>query len=241
MFQAIVLAGGQGKRMGSTLPKVLHKVGDKTMLEKIVEKVLSYGAYKVYVVSGNNSILFKNVLFKLILSYEGKAEIVFVEQIPPQGTGHAVQCCLPYLENSNQVLILNGDTPLIDTCISEMILSATPTLLVTELDNPKSYGRVIVDKNGYFSKIIEEKDADEETRNVNLVNCGVYWLDTAELFNLVPKLKNNNAQNEYYLTDICEMMIEPLHLLKVPKEKQFELINVNTQEDLKKVNELICL
>lgn len=241
MFQAIVLAGGQGKRMGSNLPKVLHKVGYKTMLEKIVEKVLFYGAYKVYVVSGNNSELFKNVLNNLILSYEGKAEIVFVEQIPPQGTGHAVQCCLPYLDNSNQVLILNGDTPLIDSCINEMILCPTPTLLVTELDNPKSYGRVLVDKNGYFSKIVEEKDADEETKKVNTVNCGVYWVDASDLFNLIPKLKNNNAQNEYYLTDICEMMIEPLHLLNVSKEKQFELINVNTQEDLKKVNELFSL
>lgn len=234
-FQTIIMAGGEGKRMCSSIPKVLHKVGNKTMLEHIVEKVSSMNCSYCMVVSGRYIEQFRSVLGGM--NIEHRTSIHYVEQIPPRGTGDAVRCCLPHLKPDLPVLIINGDTPLIDTCLGTFITYPKPCLMITELENPAGQGRIVTDATtGHFIRIIEERDADVATKEIKLVNCGVYWLTPDDLHRTIPHLKNNNAQGEYYLTDICEQLANTLSLYVVPPQLQYELHNVNTPNDLVYVN-----
>jgi bifunctional UDP-N-acetylglucosamine pyrophosphorylase/glucosamine-1-phosphate N-acetyltransferase len=227
-LQVIILAGGEGKRMNSHIPKVLHKLNGKTMLECVVNSVIrNCDPDKILVVSGHNAELFKNELQNVNFK-----NILFIPQTPPRGTGDAVRVCLPYLQNGS-ILILNGDTPLIDTSIKSIVSNGTPSLMVMNLDNPFGQGRVVVEDN-MFKKIVEEKDATDNEKTIKTVNCGVYYLDTETIENTIPKLNCNNMQNEFYLTDICEMISDDLKLYILPIEKHQELLNVNTQEDLSK-------
>jgi bifunctional UDP-N-acetylglucosamine pyrophosphorylase/glucosamine-1-phosphate N-acetyltransferase len=165
-------------------------------------------------------------------------------QLNPQGTGHAVLMSLPFLKNY-KTLIVNSDTPLIDSCLHEIILKEPPCIMVTQLDNPSGQGRIIMkmneDGNFIFSKIVEEKDATKEEKKIKFVNCGIYFLESKHLKETIPFLTNNNAQKEYYLTDIFEKLNEKFHLYFLPREKQYQILNVNTPEDLEKAIEYsIC-
>jgi GNAT superfamily N-acetyltransferase len=129
------------------------------------------------------------------------------------------------------VLILNGDTPLIKHTLVQFMKMPQPALMVTQLDNPKGQGRII-QIDGAFDRIVEEKDANEDEKLVQLVNCGVYSLTAQDIHKHVPCISNLNAQHEYYLTDICAMLKSTLNLYNVPREQQYELVNVNTQAEL---------
>ncbi len=231
---AIIMAGGEGKRMQSSLPKVLHKVLDEPMIVKIIKKVSELDVKKVYVVCGNAMEQIRTVVNE---HFSEGIDIQFVHQPIARGTGDAIKCCLPYIQDDNvDVLILNGDTPLINTTLDTCVKSPTPSLMVTHLANPFGNGRIITDKKGSFLRIVEQKDATEDERKVTLVNCGVYYISSQDLLEYIPQLSCNNAQNEYYLTDICEFLKENLAIVEVPTESQYELINVNSPDDLQKAN-----
>lgn len=237
-MQVIVLAGGEGKRMKSTVPKVLHKVGDKSMLERVIDASCAVGSEKtrIYVVAGKNEEIFRSELGE-------RDNIYYVPQIPPRGTGHAVSECLPYLsreiDGDFPVLIVNGDTPLLGECLHEMVKTcAPPSFMVTHLENPVGQGRVITDEHGHFVKIVEEKDATPAEREINLVNCGIYYMNKKHLDKTIPNLSCDNAQNEYYITDICEMLKNDITLFELRKNDQWQVMNVNTPEELEKANNL---
>jgi bifunctional UDP-N-acetylglucosamine pyrophosphorylase/glucosamine-1-phosphate N-acetyltransferase len=235
MFQCIVLAGGDGKRMKSNIPKVLHKIGNKTLLEMVLNKVIHLGARRVIVVSGKNRELFRDAMLYKVPN--DKCEVVFIDQIPALGTAHAVKQCLKMLYYNAPTLIINADTPLIDDCLDEMLsYSRIPSIMVAQVDDPTGYGRVI-QHGGIVRKIVEEKDTTESTKNIKLVNCGIYLVNSDTLTEVIPKIKNNNAQNEYYLTDLCSFV--KFNYFCIPREKQYQLININTPDDLDRAKDFI--
>ena len=229
---AIIMAGGEGKRMNSSIPKVLHCIIDEEMIVSIVRKVISLNVSKIFIVCGRHIDIIKESINKRIANNNNKCEIVFVQQIVPLGTGDAVKQCLPYISNNVNILILNGDTPLIDNSLDEFVKLETPCLMVSNLNNPFGQGRIICDEHGNFNRIVEEKDANEEEKKVKLVNCGVYHVSGDQLLKYIPLIDNVNAQKEYYLTDLCKFIKDDLHLFVLPQNLQYELMNVNTQKEL---------
>jgi NDP-sugar pyrophosphorylase family protein/predicted GNAT family N-acyltransferase len=237
---AIVMAGGEGKRMKSSIPKVLNEVGGQPMISRIVSKVALIGVKKVLIVCGK----FEREIKQAIEKTTCNIEVVYVKQYIPLGTGDAIKQTLPYLPHMNDnvdVLIINGDTPLINMTLDGFIKCKSPSLMVTSLDNPKGQGRICQNPTtGSFERIVEEKDATDEEKNIQLINCGVYLVSSNDLQRYVPLITDNNAQSEYYLTDICGMMKDTLSLYELPKELQYELINVNTVEDLHTAQVFLC-
>lgn len=236
----VIMAGGLGKRMKSDLPKVLHKVMDKPMLVHVIERALEIKPIKIYIVVGKYMPIIKDTLYH----YDMLDYVEFINQPEALGTGHAIQCCRPYLyqhEYSN-TLILSGDVPLIKTeTIKNMIKNMEHArIMCTILENPTGYGRII-EKEGKFEKIVEEKDCNDKERKCQKTNAGIYTFDTITLCKYLPLLSNDNAQGEYYLTDIVEIIktkedVE-IELYEMPVEKQIELTGVNTKEQLEKLNE----
>jgi bifunctional N-acetylglucosamine-1-phosphate-uridyltransferase/glucosamine-1-phosphate-acetyltransferase GlmU-like protein len=229
---AIIMAGGEGKRMNSNIPKVLHCVIDEEMIVSIVRKVISLNISKIFVVCGRHINIIKQTINKRIANENNQCEIVFVQQIVPRGTGDAIKYCLPYINKNVNILILNGDTPLIDNSLDEFIKLETPCLMVSQLENPFGQGRIIRDANGNFNRIVEEKDANDEEKKVKLVNCGVYHVSAEQLLKYVPLISDENAQKEYYLTDVCKFIKDELNLFVLPQSFQYELMNVNTHKEL---------
>lgn len=229
---AIIMAGGEGKRMQSTVPKVLHQVLGEPMIVKILKKVIQLNVEVIYVVCGSALSKIQSTVCEYI---DKTNNIVFVNQSIARGTGDAIKHCLPHLMNKDvNVLILNGDTPLIDATIELFITTPVPALMVTHLDNPHGNGRIVRNDDGSFVGIVEEKDASMDEKKISLVNCGVYYISSNDLQKYIPMLTCNNAQNEYYLTDVCAFLKEKLNLVCIPKEFQYELINVNSPTDLAK-------
>lgn len=229
---AIIMAGGEGKRMNSNIPKVLHCIIDEEMIVSIIRKVISLNINKIYVVCGRHIDIIKESINKRIVNENNKCEIVFVQQTIPLGTGDAVKQCLPYINKDVNIIILNGDTPLIDNSLNEFLHLEAPCLMVSQLENPFGQGRIICDENGNFNRIVEEKDANEEEKKVKLVNCGVYHVSAEQLLKYIPLIDNVNAQKEYYLTDLCKFIKDDLQLFELPQNLQYELMNVNTQKEL---------
>ena len=240
----VIMAGGLGKRMNidesNILPKVLHKVKGKPMLLHVIETAISINPIDIYIIVGK----YKDVIEKEIGNYNLSKKIKYVIQEEPLGTGHAIQCCLPILQNINSnVIILSGDVPLISKKTLENLININNIkLMTTILDNPKGYGR-IVEKDNKFVKIVEDKDCDDFEREINKINSGIYSINSELICKYVMNLKNDNKQKEYYLTDIVEIIKEneniDIEMYNVPKEKQFELMGVNTIEQLNQLNNII--
>lgn len=240
----VIMAGGLGKRMNidesNILPKVLHKVKGKPMLLHVIETAISINPIDIYIIVGK----YKDVIEKEIGNYNLSKKIKYVIQEEPLGTGHAIQCCLPILQNINSnVIILSGDVPLISKKTLENLININNIkLMTTILDNPKGYGR-IVEKDNKFVKIVEDKDCDDFEREINKINSGIYSINSELICKYVMNLKNDNKQKEYYLTDIVEIIKEneniDVEIYNVPKEKQFELMGVNTIEQLNQLNNII--
>lgn len=237
----IIMAGGLGKRMRSTVPKVLHLFHNIPMLIRIIREAKKINPSKILIVVGK----YKDIIEKTIIEWENNMKgITFVIQEPANGTGHAIQCCVPDIKkyNLSQVLILNGDNPLIKSetmikMINQLNDKNKCCIMTTYLDRPYGNGRIILDKNNnIFNKIVEEKDCNDEEKKIKLVNSGLYSFNSYVLVDNIMKLNNNNAQNEYYLTDVMEIIKNNtktnINYIIHPKDKQYELIGVNTKEHL---------
>jgi bifunctional UDP-N-acetylglucosamine pyrophosphorylase/glucosamine-1-phosphate N-acetyltransferase len=197
---AIILAAGEGKRMRSELPKVLHLVGEKPMLVRVLETVRMVNPEKIVVVTGKHHQQIIQTLGKWMDIFG----VVFVEQSPALGTGHAVLCCLDQFTKDDRVLILNGDMPLLRSTVLRILLSheRINRVMTTKLENPTGYGRAIYDSRGEFRGIVEERDCREDEREIQEVNTGVYVFSGEVLHKCLPLLTNDNSQKEYYLTDV---------------------------------------
>ena len=199
-LQIIVLAAGQGTRMKSCYPKVLHKLAGKALLHHVVDTAKTLKPDSIYVVYGHGG--------DLIVQENFPDDVCLVEQKAQLGTGHAVSQVLPKLDDEAIVLVLYGDVPLVRTdTLADLVRNSESglSLLTVHLDNPKGYGRIIRDEHGSVVRIVEEKDASDKERLVSEVNTGILALNAKHLKSFLSQVKNENAQGEYYLTDIIEM------------------------------------
>ncbi len=200
----VILAAGMGKRMRSQLPKVLQPIAQKPMIDHVLDKALAIeGEHRIIVVVGHAADVVKNHL-------KDNHDIQFALQAEQLGTGHALMQALPLCEPDKPTLVLLGDVPLIETQTLETLIKEAGNelgLLTVKLDNPTGYGRIVRDANGAVCAIVEEKDADAEQRKINEVNTGIMVLPTNRLNEWLSALKNENAQGEYYLTDVIAMAV----------------------------------
>ncbi|MFT4060652.1 MAG: bifunctional UDP-N-acetylglucosamine diphosphorylase/glucosamine-1-phosphate N-acetyltransferase GlmU [Legionella sp.] len=199
----IILAAGQGKRMYSNAPKVLHQIAGKPMLARVVETAQQLNPTAIHVIYGHGGEQIKQSLPDL--------PVHWVHQAEQLGTGHAVMQALPHIPLQAQVLVLSADVPLIQVNTLKALVECSKTtdthqsvlaLLVACLDDPTGLGRIIRNNQGEVSAIVEEKDANEQEKNVKEIYTGICCAETADLAKWLPLLSNENAQNEYYLTDI---------------------------------------
>ncbi len=196
-LHVIILAAGEGKRMRSSTPKVLQPIAGRAMLEHVIATARALEARKIHVVHGHQS--------ALVRAHIGEHDdLIWVEQAQQLGTGHAVLQAMPNIPENARVLVLYGDVPLIDAdCLRPLIHNhGRLAVLVAELNDPSGYGRVLVDATGHVGAIVEQKDATAEQRQVKTVNTGLIAADSMSLASWLKRLRNENAQGEYYLTDI---------------------------------------
>lgn len=240
----IILAGGLGKRMNSTFPKVLHRINDKPMIYYVINSALNNGSQHILIIVGKYKDRIKEDIDYFFP--DNKNNIEYIDQDPPLGTGHAIQCAVPYLLKNQiplntNILILSGDVPLITEKTLEQLCSYPNTLLITKLEEPKGCGRIIFAKDKIV-KIIEEKDCTEEERQIQYVNCGIYNITMKTLLDTVPFISNQNKANEFYLTDFVDLAIEKNIELKyydLAPDDQYQVININTPADLVRANEIL--
>jgi bifunctional UDP-N-acetylglucosamine pyrophosphorylase/glucosamine-1-phosphate N-acetyltransferase len=202
MLNIVILAAGEGKRMRSRLPKVLHALAGKPLLEWVVRAVQGLANSQLYIVTGFASEQIHQQLNHL--------SITWIKQAERLGTGHAVTQAVPYLqEDHDKVLILFGDVPLISTASLESLLdvSADLVLATTEMADPSGLGRILRNAQGKVIGIIEEKDATSTQREINEVYAGIMLTTVAKLKKWLPQLSCDNAQQEYYLTDIVKIAV----------------------------------
>ena len=224
----IILAAGKGTRMRSNLPKVLQPLAGRPLLGHVIDTAKKLQADHIITIYGHGGALVQNAF--------AHEQIQWVEQAEQLGTGHAVQVTLPVLPREGVSLILSGDVP----CITEQTLKKlldvsreTQIGLVTlTLADATGYGR-IVRENGKIQAIVEHKDASEAQRQIQEINTGIYCVSNAKLHEWLPKLSNNNAQGEYYLTDIVAMAIaDGLEVASVEPALAFEVEGVNDRVQL---------
>lgn len=232
MKYAVIMAAGKGTRMQSSLPKVMHEVCGKTMIERLVETLNEAHADRVVSVVGYGHELVEKAM-------EGKCE--FALQEPQLGTGHAVMMAKQLDGLEGDTLVVNGDCPCIKKETFEMLYDALNdaemVVLTVKLEDAKSYGRIVKDENGNIEKIVEFRDCNEEQKLINEINTGIYAFKNTVLFENLRELKNNNNQKEYYITDLVEILKNKNYRVKAlvakdPKEVQ----GINDQNELAEAN-----
>lgn len=208
---AIILAGGEGKRMKSDKPKTLSQVLGKPMLLWVISALKNSGIDKICVVKGFKKECIEEFLDDLNNGSENP--IVSVYQSERLGTGHAVMMAKEFLsECDGNVVILNGDAPFMDSkTISDALkqheTGYAATVISAMVDNPTGYGRIVRDSNGGLKAIVEQKDADEATLKINEVNSGGFWFNASQLLSVLDRIKSNNKANEYYLPDAIKLLL----------------------------------
>lgn len=228
-LHVVILAAGQGSRMKSSLPKVLHRIAGKPMLHHVMDTARKLGAERIHGVIGHGADQVKAIT--------QADDVQWAIQEDQLGTGHAVSQALPNLPDEARVLILYGDVPLTQPETLEELVSRvseqTIGLLTVTLDNPDGYGRILRDKQGKVTAIVEQKDATPEQKTINEVNTGILAVSASHLKAWLPQLSNANAQDEYYLTDVIAMASEAGVGIEVAQpDTEFEVQGVNNRIQL---------
>lgn len=196
-LSVVILAAGKGTRMRSSLPKVLHPVAEKPMVTHVIDSARQLGAKNIYLVYGFGGDILKQQVVG--------DDLTFVEQTEQLGTGHAVDMASPHLKDDEDVLVLYGDVPLTKTTTLESLLAVKPNngmgLLTVKLTNPTGYGRIVRENNEVVG-IVEQKDANKDQLKITEANTGILIANGGDLKRWLSNLSNDNAQGEYYLTDI---------------------------------------
>jgi bifunctional UDP-N-acetylglucosamine pyrophosphorylase / glucosamine-1-phosphate N-acetyltransferase len=230
----IVLAAGQGKRMHSDLPKVMHRVAGKPMIEHVLDTAAVLSDREPVVVHGHGG-------ERLIAGLAHRA-VTWVEQRAQLGTGHAVAQTLPRLPAAGMTLILYGDVPLLSAASLQPLLAAATdgmAVLTAHLPDPAGYGRIVRDGDGRLIRIVEHKDAAAAELALNEINTGIMAVDAALLQRWIPRLGNDNAQGEYYLTDCVALAVgEGLNVGSATLAEPSEALGVNNRRQLAEVERL---
>lgn len=230
-MSVVILAAGKGTRMYSDLPKVLHSLAGKPMVQHVIDTAKELGASAVHLVYGLGGDLLRQTLHEDKLNW-----ILQAEQL---GTGHAMQQAAPFFKDDEDILMLYGDVPLISVETLKRLREAKPQggigLLTVKLDDPTGYGR-ITRHNGAVTGIVEHKDASEEQRRIQEINTGILVANGADLKRWLAKLTNNNVQGEYYITDIIAMAYaEGREIAAVHPQRLSEVEGVNNRLQLSRL------
>ncbi len=226
---AIILAAGQGTRMKSPLPKVLHPVGGRAMLDHAIDAAEALGCERIVVVVGDHSPEVRAHVVKRL------GETAIAVQDPPIGTGHAVRCAEAALAGfAGQVVITYGDVPLLKAADIEPVFAATEGVTVVgfEARDPTGYGRLLVDADGGLEAIVEHREASPDQLTVTACNSGVMAAPSALLFELLAEVRNDNAKGEYYLTDVVELARKRGEPTRVVFAGEDAVMGVNAQAEL---------
>ena len=207
---SIILAAGEGTRMKSKVPKVLHKVCGKPILEYVIDASKNANVEKSYIIVGHGGEKVKEEFKDHDITFKTQP----IGEDHPYGTGYAVMQAIDYIEDNSNVIILYGDTPLITDKTIEKLMGYhkenkyNGTVLTAFLDDPAGYGRIVRDGKGHILKIVEDKDATEEEKKLKEINSGIYCFNGKDLKYALDKIDNNNAQGEYYITDVITILKE---------------------------------
>ncbi len=236
MVVVAILAAGRGTRMKSHIPKVLHSLGGRSLIERVVESVKPLSPSRQMVIVGYQAVEVQAAM-QSILNLE------FVEQTVQLGTGHAIQQLLPHLEGyTGDLLVLSGDVPLLRTESLRQLLQThqehqrAATILTAHVTNPKGYGRVFCNGENIVQQIVEDKDCTPEQKQNCRINAGIYCFRWQELEKILPHLQTNNAQKEYYLTDAVSQMES---VMAVDLEDDQEIMGINDRLQLATAYEIL--
>lgn len=233
-IQVIVLCAGKGTRMKTEKAKVMHEIMGKPMIGYIYDISKNISDNKLLFIVGHKK--------EQIISYfEEKANYAVQEQ--QLGTGHAIMLSIDHINENDDVLILCGDTPLLTKSTINSIIENkknSDALIITSIvKNPYGYGRIIKDENGYFEKIVEEKDTDENQKKINEINAGMYLLSGKLVKENINKLTNNNSQKEYYLTDLFAILKENGNKISTFAIDENEIMGVNSRVQLEQARKVL--
>ncbi len=236
--RAVILAAGKGTRMKSDLPKVVHSIEGKCLVDYVIEAARGAGVTDICLVVG-----YKQDVVKAMIE---SRDVTFVYQEKQLGTGHAVKCADSFLEGEGSTMILCGDTPLITAqslrrlCEFHEEHGNAVTVLSARVEDPSGYGRIIRDEAGHFVKSVEHKDASEAELASHEINAGMYIFDTKELKEALEKITPNNAQGEYYLPDTLTVIREKgLKVDAYVLEDATDITGVNDKQQLEAAAEII--
>ena len=228
-LHVVILAAGQGKRMRSNLPKVLHLLAGRPLLSYVIEAANGLGAARLHVVYGYGG----GVVREAMMS----ADVEWVEQRQQLGTGHALALAMPGIPDDATVLVLNGDVPLVNrTTLHETATLAGDcgiALMTAVVDDPGGYGRIVRNSDGHVRGIVEERDTSEEQRNIAEIYAGILAARAAKLRGWLQGMSRDNAQGEYLLTDVVARAVEEgLSVRTVPPEAIEEVLGINDRAQL---------
>ncbi len=241
----VILAAGKGKRMNNpNLPKVLVELKNRPLLDYVLELSTNLNPEKVVVIVGHH----KEQVIDFIASHKNP-KFEYATQDEQLGTGHAVaQTESNLTEFDGNILILSGDVPLLSKSTTQDFINmhfennSSASVLSSIADNPYGYGRIIRNNNGNFIRITEEKDANEQEKSIKEINSGIYLINSKLLFDSLKKISNNNSQNEYYLTDVIDILYKQNHIVKAFSIADFnEIQGVNQLTDLENLQNNLSL
>ncbi|HDR9158509.1 TPA: bifunctional UDP-N-acetylglucosamine diphosphorylase/glucosamine-1-phosphate N-acetyltransferase GlmU [Burkholderia vietnamiensis] len=225
----VILAAGTGKRMRSALPKVLHPLAGRPLLSHVIATARTLQPSRLVVVVGHGA--------EQVQAAVAAPDVQFAVQAEQLGTGHAVRQALPLLDPAQPTLVLYGDVPLTRATTLKRLVDAAHDgrygILTVTLDDPTGYGRIVRDAAGFVTRIVEQKDASPEQLKIAEINTGIIVTPTAQLSMWLGALKNENAQGEYYLTDVVELAIEAgFEIVTTQPDDDWETLGVNSKAQL---------
>ena len=227
-LNVVILAAGKGKRMFSEQPKVLHPLAGRPLISYVIATARALKADRICVVYGHGG--------EQVPQATNASDVAFVKQEPQLGTGHALQQALPHLGRAAKTLVLYGDVPLIRAETLKRLVDgkgARVAVLTAELDDPSGYGRIVRNRRGRITEIVEEQDAPAAQRKIREVNTGVMVLPTARLSGWLSGVKKHNAQGEYYLTDVVPMALaDHITVDAIKARDAWETLGVNSRAQL---------
>ncbi len=236
MVVVAILAAGRGTRMKSHLPKVLHSLGGRSLVERVFESVQPFKPSRQMLIVGYQALEVKTAM-------QSNPDLEFVEQAVQLGTGHAIQQLLPHLQGyTGDLLVLNGDVPLLRTETIKQLLQThhendnAATILTAHLSDPKGYGRVFCNSDNIVEQMVEDKDCTTAQKQNRRVNAGIYCFNWEKLANILPHLQANNAQKEYYLTDAVTQVGK---VMAVDVSDYQEILGINDRLQLATASDIL--
>ena len=235
----VILAAGKGKRMKSDLPKVLHPLNGRPMIHYVIDVAEAIGSSPIVLIVGHKK--------ELVMEATRERNVRYVVQEEQLGTGHAVLQTRPLFKNyAGDILVLSGDVPLLRPQTLQKLIRIhqqerpLATMLTAEMDDPTGYGRIIRDSNGFVQKIVEEKDATPEIKQIKEINVGIYIFQSQPLFETLPLVDNNNQQREYYLPDVIKIYVQRGEKIAAVKTSDVqETHGINNVQQLRRAEQIL--